>query len=216
MLIQVDVDSTLYDSDKLFVEVGKEVGIKWPKNSLGWIPPSELQRDDGTPCTVADVKNMFRLAHSREYVMKQKPYKDAMWAINRVVNMYDDVEIAYVSDRNAQASSALKDWLEENGFLYSADQHVAATKDKRHWMRERRPEIVIDDRVRTLLMARFELGSYGIGLEQSWNTNLKGEADHIYIAKDWEAIDKILHEIVIPKVQEQTVSRSVGRHYAMS
>jgi hypothetical protein len=216
MLIQVDVDSTLYDSDKLFVQVGKELGIKWPKNSSGWIPPTDLLRDDGTTCTKQDVINMFRLAHSRENVMKQKPYSGAATVLGRIADMYDDVEIAYVSDRNAQAATALKDWLEEQGFLFSDDQHVAATKDKRHWMRERRPEIVIDDRVRTLLMARFELGSYGIGLEQTWNTNLKGEVDHIYIAKDWDAIDKILHDIVIPKVQEQTVSRSVGRQYAMS
>jgi hypothetical protein len=210
MLIQVDVDSTLYDANKLFYQVGRDVGIKWPRTYYHWFGPDDIGTDLPT------LKNVFRKCHSREYVMKQKPYPNAVKVLQGLVTDYPEVEIAYVSDRNEQQTSALHDWLQVNGFLANPDFYVAATKDKRHWMREKRPEIVIDDRVRTMLMARYELGSYVVSLKQNHNVNLTGEAPHIYIEKDWRAIDKTLREIVIPKVQEQAVSRNLEVGYHLS
>jgi hypothetical protein len=224
MLIQVDVDSTLYDADKLFGDLAEEAGIKWPRRDNGWKPAHELQKEDGSPCTPQDLKKVFRKAHSREYVAQNKPYPHSAKVIQGLVQDYPEIEIAYVSDRNEQQTGALKDWLYDNGFIeqdgygtphseFHRDTYVAATKDKRHWMRERRPEIVIDDRVRTMLMARYELGSYVVSLQHNHNVNLKGEVEHIYIVKDWREIDKTLREIIIPKVQERSVTRTMELAY---
>lgn len=207
MLIQVDVDSTLYDADKLFGDLAEEAGIKWPRRDNGWKAAHEISKEDGTACTVDDLKKIFRKAHSKEYVSQQKPYPHAVKVLQGIAADFPEVEIAYVSDRNEQQTSALRDWLEEQGFLMNEDQHVAATKDKRHWMRERRPEIVIDDRIRTMLMARFELGSYVVSLQHNHNVNLKGEVEHIYIVKDWKEIDSVLRGTIIPRVQQKMVSR---------
>lgn len=228
MLIQVDVDSTLYDADKLFGDLAEEAGIKWPRRDNGWKPAHELQKEDGSVCTVQDLKKVFRKAHSREYVLQNKPYPHSAKVIQGIVQDYPEIEIAYVSDRNEQQTGALRDWLDDNGFLVhnenwneyrnttrdsTHDTYVAATKDKRHWMREKRPEIVIDDRVRTMLMARYELGSYVVSLQHNHNVNLKGEVEHIYIVKDWRAIDQTLREIIIPKVQERSVTRTMELAY---
>lgn len=198
MLIQIDIDSTLYDADKLFAELAEEAGIKWPRRDNEWKTADEIFHEDGSPCTIDELKKIFRKAHSKEYVLQQKPYPHASKVIQDIVDEFDQVEIAYVSDRNEQQTGALREWLDENGFLHNEDIHVAATKDKRHWMRERKPEIVIDDRVRTMIMARTELGSTVLSLAHNHNINLKREVEGIYILNNWKEIGEVLRETVIP------------------
>lgn len=206
MLIQVDVDSTLYDADKLFGDLAEQVGIKWPRRDNGWRSPEEIFKADGSSCTREDLVRVFRKAHSREYVLKNKPYPNAVKVLSGVVEDFPLVEVAYVSDRNEQQGESLRAWLDQEGFLSNPDQHVAATKDKRHWMRERKPEIVIDDRVRTMLMARFELGSKVVSLQHNHNVNLKGEVDGIEIVQDWKEVDTILREKFLPELLDRIPS----------
>lgn len=192
MLIQVDVDSTLYDADKLFGSIAKERGIKWLYRYPRWFGPEELG------CSRADMKNIFRAAHSKEYVMQQTPYPGAVETLRNLVEDFDNIEVVYISDRNEAQGKALREWLEVNDFLHSEDQHVMATKDKRVWMRQHRPDVVIDDRVRTLVLAATELGAHGVSLEHPHNINLRNEVPNIHIVEDWNGIDKVLREVVIP------------------
>lgn len=215
MLIQVDVDSTLYDADKLFGDLAEEAGIKWPRRSSSWGQPQAILKHDGTPCNRDDLVRVFRKAHSKEYVSQQKPYPNAAKVLAGIVEDFDSVEVAYVSDRHESQGAALRDWLDEHGFLQDEDQHVVVSKDKRQWMREKRPDVLIDDRVRTMLMARFELGSYVVSLQHPHNVNLFGEVDHIYIVKDWKAIDEVLRETVIPKIEEKGLGRT-SRSYELA
>lgn len=201
MLIQVDVDNTLYDSDTAFARAAEEYGLKWPKKYDHWFGPEFIGTDLPT------LLNVFRRGHSREFVMDNKPYPNAVKVIEGIVRDYPAVEIAYVSDRHPQAQSALKDWLSEQGFLHGEDAHVQAGRDKRDWMRERRPEVVIDDRVRTMLMARFELNSQVVSLQHEYNINLLGEEKGIHIVKDWKAIDTVLREEILPSLQGEALTR---------
>lgn len=201
MLIQVDVDNTLYDSDKAFGLAAESYGLKWPKKYDHWFGPEFIGTDLPT------LLNVFRKGHSREIVMQNKPYPNAVKVIAGIVKDFPEVEIAYVSDRNPQAQGPLRDWLEEHGFLHGEDAHVQAGRDKRDWMRERRPQVVIDDRVRTMLMARFELDSQVVSLQHEYNINLLGEVQGIHIVKDWNAIDTVLRETIIPDLKKQVLSR---------
>lgn len=202
MLIQVDIDSTLYDSDALFAIVAKEFDIVWPKKYYKWFGPEEIGTDLQT------LKNIFKRAHSREYVMQNTPYEGAVDVLRGIAEDYEEVELAYISDRNEQQGAALKDWLEQEGFLTDANEHVAATADKRHWMREMRPEIVIDDRVRTMIMARYELNSMVVSLEHNHNSNLIGEVDGIYIVPTWKDIDNVLRNIIVREQEEKSLARA--------
>jgi hypothetical protein len=212
MLIQIDVDSTLYDANAIFKEIARseEFNVDWPNKYYKWFGPEDIGTD------LATLKAIFRKCHSREVVARQKPYPHAAEVLQGIVEDFDAVELAFVSDRNEQQTGALKDWLADNGFLLDEDAHVAATKDKRHWMRERKPEVVIDDRVRTMLMARYELGSYVVSLEHPHNMNLVNEAEHIYIVKDWQAIDSVLREIILPKLYEKQLSPSKEKRYTLT
>lgn len=191
MLLQIDVDSTLYDANTLFYEVGtKEFGINWPKTYNYWFSAEDIGTD------LKSLKTVFRHCHSKDVVLKQKPYLNAAQVLKNLTETFNDIDIAYVSDRNEQQNAALSEWLEVNDFLHSEDQQVVATKDKREWMRDNRPDIVIDDRVRTILMARYELDAYVATIEHPYNVNLKGEANGIYFAKDWKELGPILEEII--------------------
>jgi len=196
MLIQVDVDSTLYDANALFYKVAhEEFGIDWPESYSYWFGPEDIGTDLETLLAV------FKRSHEPEYALKNTPYPGAVDVLEEVAEVYNDIEIAYVSDRNELLTDALRDWLGNEGFLSSGDEFVAATKDKREWMRENRPEIVIDDRIRTMMMARFELDSEVLSLEHPHNINLKGEVEGIYLAPDWIELGDILMNVVIPKIQ---------------
>jgi len=210
MLIQVDVDSTLYDADKLFGDLAEEAGIKWPRRSNSWSQPNGILKYDGTECSRDDLVRVFRKAHSHEYVSKNKPYPHAVKVLRGIAEDFDDVQIVYVSDRHESQGKALEDWLEAQGFLANPDQAVKVFKDKRHWMREHKPEVLIDDRVRTILMARYELGSYVVSLAHNHNINLLGEADGIFIVPDWKAIDTVLRETIIPELQAKSLTETVA------
>lgn len=201
MLIQVDVDDTLYDAGSLFNKLSPEFGIDWPEGYRWWMTAEEF----GT--NLEQLKKLFRKCHSREYVSQNIPFENAADTLRQIVEDYDAVEIAYVSDRNEQQTAALRDWLDEYGFLNSGDEFVAATKDKREWMRENKPDIVIDDRVRTMLLARYELGSQVIALNMPHNISLRHEADGIYVVDSWKEINEVLREKVLPVVQTQVKTK---------
>lgn len=189
MLVQVDIDNTLYDSDKAFAKAATEFNVIWPKNYYKWMSPEDLGTDLKT------LLNVFRSAHSKKYFMDNKPYEHAAEVLDYIAQNYN-VEIAYVSDRNEQQGTTLREWLEQEGFLHDKNQHVIATKDKRKWMRKELPNIVIEDRIRTILMARYELDSHVVSLEHNYNQNLLNEVEGIYICKDWLEIKNILEELL--------------------
>lgn len=202
MLIQVDVDNTLYDSNVCFKKAAEFYDVDWPLEYDHWFGPEYVGTDLKT------LLNVFRRGHSKEFVCQNDPYPNAAAVLSALVDDFDDIEVAYVSDRNEAQSKALSDWLSLHGFLHLEDQHVVVSKDKRDWMRRMKPDIVIDDRVRTMIMARTELGSQVVSLEFPYNINLKGEIEGIHIVRDWMAIDDVLREIIIPEMREKTLSRS--------
>lgn len=206
MLIQVDVDSTLYDSDELFHRVARdEFGVEWPTIYYNWFNAEDIGTDLETLLAI------FYSSHGEKHALDNVPYEGAVDVLAGIAEDFKDVEIAYVSDRNEQQGEVLKQWLQEQGFLSNPDQHVAATKDKRIWMREVRPDIVIDDRVRTMLMARYEIGSQVVSLQHPYNMNLLNEAEGIYLVPTWKDIDTVLRDTVIPLVQEEQANEFVYR-----
>jgi hypothetical protein len=194
MLVAIDVDSTLYDSATLFATVAKEYhDVKLPTDPNYWGSYDNYAGLD-------TLLKVFRKSHSHEYVALQEPYTDAPEVCQMVQDKGHDVY--FISDRHPQAASALKSWIVNEGFInpdpngFHPQDHIIVGKDKREWMRENQPDIVIDDRVRTLLFARFELNAVGIAYEQPWNINLTKEVDGVHILKDWQSIGRKLEEYI--------------------
>lgn len=199
MLIQVDVDNTLYDSDEAFRLAAIEFGIAWPDRYDPQYACWFKAEDIGTDLTT--LLDVFKLAHSRAADSINVPFEGAAEVLGQIADEYEEVEIAYVSDRNEALGEPLRQWLSENGFLHNEAQHIVVSKDKRGWMKENRPDIVIDDRVRTILFSRYEIGAKVISLIYPYNINLKNEADGIYMLPDWKSIGITLNEVVLPELK---------------
>lgn len=178
MLMMVDVDSTLYDADPVFAQTAKQEGIPWLSRAPFYFKPEDIGVD-----RVA-LTNMFRKAHSREMVMKQVPYTGAVIALQGLAE--DGWSIWYVSSRHPQAQSAMEDWLREQGF--PDYQNAVAIKDKRPWLDGYRPEVVVDDRVQTMIYSRYEIEAEVFSIRHLHNTNLVNEVPGIHIMDTWDEI----------------------------
>lgn len=192
-IMMVDVDSTLYDADALFSKVAIDLGHDWyPKKSYEWF------RADHIGVSQKVMTNLFRKAHSSEYVNEQlKPYKGAVKILKAFHENYSDLfKIHYVSSRHPQMEGTLLEWIAMKDFPLEDDEFVVATMDKKSWIEEKRPAIVIDDRVQTIIFSRFEVGAHVLSLTHNHNRNLCGEIDGVMMCQDWFEIGFKLDEIL--------------------
>ena len=180
-IMMVDVDSTLYDADALFSKVAMAEGHDWyPKKSYQWF------RADGLGVPQETLTNLFRKCHSKEWVEVQKPYKGSVEVLNGFMDKYEDLVVPwYVSSRHPMARGPLAEWIVEKGFPLIDDDHVIATMNKKEWLLENKPAIVIDDRVQTILFSRYEIGAHVLSLVHNHNTNLVNEVDGVWMCEDW-------------------------------
>lgn len=192
-MMMVDVDSTLYDADKLFYRLAQEAGIvDYPKKSYQWFRAHELNVSQQT------LTNLFRRAHSREVVEEIKPYKGSVEVLNQFADTYPDVIIRYVSSRNARAEGPLREWIKAQGYPLDHDTYVTATMNKKEWIFDYVPSIVIDDRVQTMIISRFggrdddqvwhDVNAWVLSLKHPHNINLTNEVDGIFMCDDWYEI----------------------------
>lgn len=191
MLIQVDVDSTLYDANVLFAEVAKEhFGIELPLDAGNWYDYNDV-------ADTLTLHRIFRKSHSREYVEKQIPFEGAADCLKFCREKGH--EVVFISDRHAQARNTLLKWLKDNNFTehegFGTNAQVIAGLDKRTWMKKHMPDVVIDDRVRTMFLAR-SWNAHVFALECPWNVNLKREIEGIHICKNWTEIASKLDKII--------------------
>jgi hypothetical protein len=203
--MMVDVDSTLYDADKLFYKLAMDRGITtYPRKSYQWFRAGELGVSQET------LTNLFRAAHSREEVEKLTPFTNSVEVLTEFMVNHPAVEIHYVSSRNARAEGPLRDWIIDQGYPLEDDAHVVATMDKKGWLMANTPAIVIDDRVQTIIFSRFQLDAYVLSLKHSHNINLTNEIDGVYMCDDWTEIGQALEDPVM-KTLEVTRGRTRAR-----
>ena len=191
--MMVDVDSTLYDADALFHRVAIDQGHDWyPKKSYEWFRAEHLDVSQEV------MTNLFRKAHSSEYVNERlKPYKGAVKMMKQFHENYSDIfNIFYVSSRHPQMEGTLAKWIAMKDFPLEGEERVIATMDKKSWIKEFRPAIVIDDRVQTIIYSRFEIGATVLSLTHNHNRNLRGEVDGVFMCDDWFEIGSKLDDIM--------------------
>jgi hypothetical protein len=192
-IMMVDVDSTLYDADALFNKVAIDLGHDWyPKKSYEWF------RADHIGVSQQVMTNLFRKAHSSEYVNAQlKPYKGSVKILKAFHENFSDIfKIYYVSSRHPQMEGTLMEWLVMKDFPLEDEDFVVATMDKKTWLTEKRPAIVIDDRVQTIIFSRFNLGATVLSLIHNHNRNLCNEVDDVWMCQDWFEIGYKLNDIM--------------------
>jgi len=189
-LVMVDADGILCPSHAAFEEEAVRLGFDKPpynypmgRDLVHWF------NDADVGCTLDELLDLFKAAHER--YMDIEPYEGAVHVLNGLQEDYPDLHVWYVSSRNESTEPTFRQWIAENGFPWP--ENVVAMLSKEPWIEENRPNVVIDDRVRTLVNARLD-GAVGIALRQHHNVNLMRELPDIHIEPDWDSIGARVRE----------------------
>jgi len=189
-LVMVDADGILCPSHAAFEEEAVRLGFDKPPYSypmgrdlVHWFSAEDVG------CTLDELLGLFRAAHER--YMDIEPYPLAVETLWELSESHPTARFWYVSSRDESTEGTFKEWVRSYDFPHP--ENVVAMLSKEPWIAENRPNVVIDDRVRTLVNARLD-GATGVALLQHHNVNLLRELPDIYIEKDWPSIGERVHQ----------------------
>lgn len=186
MRLMIDIDSTLYEANALFREMSLEMGLpEWPVHDY-WSTSS----DPPWNYTVEMWADLFSRSHDADVILAQEPYP---FAAQELRFWNDEAEIWYVSNRKPESEAATYQWLVDNGFP-QAENLVVGFQDKALWLDEMLPEVVVDDRVKTIIYARFSIGAEVFTIRHPHNINLKGEVPGVHVCESWKQIGEGIFE----------------------
>lgn len=178
--IAVDMDSTLYCFLSAFKRSALDLkGIECPEpgDVCEWDAISPFFED------FSDMLECFEHAYSLENVELNVPYEGAADELRRL--QAAGYRIEYFTDRPQTSKEATERWLERWDFPARENLNVCA--DKRGVLKERGDELVtiIDDRPRTLMFARYDLGMDNVfSLRHSYNRNFS-DIPGVHLADSW-------------------------------
>ncbi len=142
---------------------------------------------------------VFDRMHDRDMIFLTAPYVGSVEGLNALAAAGFD--IVYFTDRKASAHQDTLDWLRHHGcpLLKGADS-VLCSSDKRAALMERKDELLtlVDDRPRTLIYGRYELGMPEVfSLRQPYNRGLS-DIPGVNLRDTWlELSELILSKLVI-------------------
>ena len=180
--ILVDVDSTLYDSDPLWIKCMRIAHNRELKKhhltDWDWYTHFDLTR------------SQFDLLieehyHADEQILANVPYDGAAETLQRWSAQGHEIHI--VSDRAESTSEPTRQWLENNGIAF--DYTVFALKiDKFSYAVEHNLTLVVDDRP-SLLEALVQDGTMvAATIEQNSNAAMRRRYEQIISARNWHSL----------------------------
>lgn len=178
-LALVDIDNTLNLFDATCVVVAHNLyGVKVDETFCSWgealynLSPEERM-------------NVFRTAHSPYYINILSPLGGSVEALREIS---EDFDIVYLSDRHVAAHDDTVAWLRQHEF--PQPENLVCSADKRDYMKTISSDIafIVDDRPRTLIFARYELGlPHVFSIKYRYNENLS-DIPGIHLSATWADI----------------------------
>lgn len=195
-IIIVDIDSTLHEYMHTVALVAlNDFGIRVENPPDDWegVFPDGIDRDVQI--------QIFNRCHDDDYIELTKPYPGSVEALDWMAD--EGYDIWYFTDRKKEAHAATVKWLMQHGFP-NAEQ-VICSRDKRGQMNRWKESIftVIDDRPRTMIYARYELGiPHVLSLKHEYNKNFT-DIPGIHLHYHWDDI-RHTFEKLITDVEERS------------
>lgn len=182
--IIVDIDGTLHEYDHtVSIVMMNEIGEVLNKGYKEW---SDFLKPYMDPESPEAFSKIFNRAHDKDMVFLTRPYKDS---VESLCQLWDDgYDIWYVSDRKREAHSYTVEWLEQ--YKFPNPEQLVCSPDKRDYIRDNKNGIVtiIDDRPRTLVFCRYEIGIPSVfSLKKEYNCNLS-DIPGIYLKDSWSEL----------------------------
>lgn len=181
-VVAVDIDNTIHESDITMNRASMELfdsPFRWCKQ-----PEWYTFTDQAMP--LENALQVFNRMHDRDMIFLTDPYVGAVQGLERIVA--GGYEIKYFTDRKADAHDDTRDWLEKYGF--PTPENLLCCKDKRAELKAHADELatIIDDRPRTLIFARYELGmEHVFSLKQPYNRALS-DVPGVHLADTWTGV----------------------------
>lgn len=191
--IAVDIDDTVYDANTAFDVCAKTYNLNWISSPNYWMKSEELG------ISQEELRNIFRKAHSAEIIREQEPYDGCVDSLYNIMNVYTNVQYLYISDRHPQQYNTLLGWLEKYNFPFTnkdIGECLYTSSDKRKYLDYWKPDIIIDDRIRTVVHCIRNIPNCYMGcmIEHNHNINLKNnEIPEIFVCKTWKDIENDIY-----------------------
>lgn len=166
-VVAIDIDNTVHESDITMNRVSMELF----NSPFRWCKQDEWYRGGHQHMPMEHALQIFDRMHDRDMIFMTDPYVGSREGLARIANL--GYEIHYYTDRKKSAGQATSDWLAHHGLPFA--ENVICCQDKRASLSEARDSLatVVDDRVRTLIFARYELGLPVVfSLRHPYNRNL--------------------------------------------
>lgn len=181
-IVVVDIDNTVHESDITMNRVSMELF----NSPFRWCQQSEWYKGGHQHMPFENALKVFDRLHDRDMIFLTQPYTGAPEGLHAIANA--GYEIHYYTDRKAEAHEATLEWLDAYGFPYT--ENLKCCADKRGAIAEIGDRLltIIDDRVRTLLYVKYDLGCEKVfSLRQPYNCNL-GDAPGVYLKDTWKEL----------------------------
>lgn len=195
-IVVVDVDNTVHESDITMNRLSMELfnsPFRWCKQNA-WYDGS----DPHMP--MDNMLKMFGRLHDRDMIFLTAPYVGAPEGLRAIEDA--GYEIHYYTDRKGESHDDTYDWLEKYGF--PSIENLKCCADKRGEIAKIGDRLcsIIDDRVRTLLYVKYELGCEKVfSLRQPYNQNLS-DAPGIFLKDTWsELAETFINEMGVLNVR---------------
>lgn len=189
-LVVVDIDNTVHESDITMNRVSMELF----NSPFRWCQQNEWYTGADPKMPMEHALQVFSRLHDRDMIFLTEPYVGSVAGLKRIMDA--GYEVAYYTDRKADAHDDTHDWLVEYGFP-NAD-NLFCCRDKRGAIAEVKDRLatIIDDRPRTMIFGRYELGLEKVfSLRQPYNRNLT-DIPGVFLRDTWaELTDTFLSEM---------------------
>jgi hypothetical protein len=187
-IVVVDVDNTIHESDITLNLASMELF----NSPFRWCQQGEWYKGGHDKMPMENALKVFSRIYDRDMIFLTRPYVGAKAGLEAIKNAGYD--IYYYTDRPEKAHENTYDWLVEHGL--PDPENLKCCGDKRASLAEIKDSIatVIDDRVRTILYAQYELGIPKVfSITQPYNRNLT-DAPNVFLRETWKELTEVFLE----------------------
>jgi len=184
-IVVVDIDNTIHESDITMNLVSMELF----NSPFKWCQQGEWYKGGHGHMPMENALKVFGRIYDRDMIFLTRPYVGSKAGLEAIESA--GYEIRYYTDRPEIAHTNTYDWLVEHG-LPNPDG-LKCCGDKRAALAEIKDSIatVIDDRVRTMLYAQYELGVPKIfSIKQPYNRNMT-DAPNVFLRETWKELTEV-------------------------
>ena len=183
--VAVDIDNTIHESDITMNRASMELF----NSPFRWCQQPEWYTFTHSNMPLENALQVFNRMHDRDMIFLTDPYVGSVEGLKAIVE--HGYTIRYFTDRKLDAHDDTQDWLEKYDF--PTPENLLCCKDKRAELKAHADSLatIIDDRPRTMIFGRYELGmEHVFSLKQPYNRALS-DVPGVILRDTWRELAEV-------------------------